>query len=251
LKINVISTKFDDYKAETIHKSFRNNIRIKLFKLAQPDSIIQTFIIPSNSIYYLSRLPRDNQQYLLQAELLTPTALVSSMSAQQQQQQQQQQVTILDRDEIIFQTDRLFKQLVINFDLNIKKHSSSSSSSSSSFSGTYFDANGQQYQTIYFTLPLFLIILTIVYFRFKDLNEIFKIIKQKIDSSLGSAVEVKSNIQKSNQQQQQKIPKQQLQQMHFSDKSSNELDTSSTSSIDVIDNEGNSISPKKVRVRKT
>jgi hypothetical protein len=55
-------------------------------------------------------------------------------------QQQQQQVTILDRDEIIFQTDRLFKQLVFNFDLNVKKHSSSSSSSSSS-SGTYFDAN--------------------------------------------------------------------------------------------------------------
>jgi hypothetical protein len=52
-------------------------------------------------------------------------------------QQQQQQVTILDRDEIIFQTDRLFKQLVFNFDLNVKKHSSSSSSSS----GTYFDAN--------------------------------------------------------------------------------------------------------------
>jgi uncharacterized protein YnzC (UPF0291/DUF896 family) len=172
------------------------------------------------------------------------------MSAQQQQQQQQQQVTILDRDEIIFQTDRLFKQLVINFDLNVKKHSSSSSSSSSS--GTYFDANGQQYQTIYFTLPLFLIILTIFYFKFKDLNEIFKIIKQKIDSSLGSAVQVKSNIQKSNQQQQQqKIPKQYIQQLHSSDKSSNELDTSSTSSIDVIDNEGNSISPKKVRVRKT
>jgi hypothetical protein len=55
LKINVISTKFDDYKAETIQKSLRNNIRIKLFKLAQPDLIIQTFIIPSNSIYYLSR----------------------------------------------------------------------------------------------------------------------------------------------------------------------------------------------------
>ena len=248
LKINVISTKFDDYKAETVHKSFRNNIRIKLFKLAQPDSIIQTFIIPSNSIYYLSRLTRDNQQYLLQAELLTPTALVSTMSAQQQQQQQQQQVTILDRDEIIFQTDKLFKPLVINFDLNVKKQSSSASSSSSS--GTYFDANGQQYQTIYFTLPLFLIILTIVYFKFKDLNEIFKNIKQKIDNSLLGSVESKQNTQKSNphhQQQPQKIPKQ----THTSDKSSNELDTSSTSSIDVIDNEGNSISPKKVRVRKT
>ena len=101
------------------------------------------------------------------------------------QQQQQQRMTKLDRDEIIFQTDNLFKQLVINFDLNVKKHSSSSSSSSFS-SWTYFDANGQQYQTIYFTLTLFLIILTIVYFKFKDLNEIFKIIKQKIDSSLGS-----------------------------------------------------------------
>ena len=251
LRTNVISSKSLDGNADSIQKTYKNNIRLKLFKLNQPDSVIQTFIIPSNSIFYLSRLPRDNQQFILQAELLTPTALVSAMSAQQQQQQQQQQVTVLDRDEIIFQADKLFKQLVFNFDLSVKKHSSFSSSS-----GAYFDANGQQYQTIYFTLPLFLMILTIIYFKFKDLNELIKTLRQKLENSgyLGSVVSVKSNTQKQSQQQQQqpqKISKQTQQQAHTSDKSSNELDSSSTSSIDVIDNEGNSISPKKVRVRKT
>jgi hypothetical protein len=245
LKINLFSSKSPDSNAETIQKSYRNNVRIKLYKLAHPDSILQSFIIPSNSIFYLPRLARDNQQYLLQVELLTPTATVSAMSAQQQQQQQQQQVAVLDRDEVVFQTDKLFKQLVVNFDLNVKKNSAYASS------GSYFDAHGQQYQTIYFTLPLFLVILAIVYFKFKDLNDLVKLIRQKIDNGGFLSSVPKGNVQKSNQKvSKQQQQQQQQQQQKISDKSSNELDSSSNSSIDVIDNEGNSVTPKRVRVRK-
>ena len=241
IKTNLISSKSVDFNADSIQKVFRNNIRIKLFKLSQPDSALQTFLLSSNSIFHLPRLARDNKQYLIQAELLTPTAQVTGISAQQQQQQ----LTVLDRDEIVFQTDKLFKQLTINFDLNTKKQSSSS--------GSYIDGNGQQYQTI--ALPLIIIILTIIYFKHKELLEFAKLVKQKIDNNYNNssaAVAVNDNIPKSNTQKstQQKGFKQQVKPIQTSDDSSNEVESSSTSSIDVIDNEGNSILPKKVRVRK-
>jgi hypothetical protein len=53
-------------------------------------------------MFYLPILDRDYQHYLLQVELLTLSATVSAFSAQKQQQ-----IAVLDRDEVVFQSDKL------------------------------------------------------------------------------------------------------------------------------------------------
>lgn len=196
IKFALFSSKSIEYESNAVNSYFNNFIKLKLFKLNQPDLAIQTFFVPVNTVIYLNRLIRDNQHYLLQCDLLAATSIQNpllsssnskSLSQQNQQQQQAyQQAPTIDKQEIIFQTDKLFKHLNVKFDLDQKKIPTGGGSN-------FFYLNEQQqYQNIYFTLPLFLIVFTLIYFKLNELIDFFKRIRAKLEQNQAFAKAINS-----------------------------------------------------------
>jgi hypothetical protein len=74
------------------YKQIGNFARIKLFKVNQPDRIIQTMYTPANSIAYLNYLPRglsgQPEQYSVLVELLMQSSISPYTALTQQQQAQ-------------------------------------------------------------------------------------------------------------------------------------------------------------------
>ena len=133
------------------YKVINNYVRIKLFKTNQPDSIIQTQYVIANSMAYFNQLPRDsNEQYSVLVELLVPSSLSSLSSGviNSQQINQLQQQPVLQRTELSFFADKAHKHLVANFTFDRKK-----------LNNYAIDSKQQQYQNVYFTLPLFILII--------------------------------------------------------------------------------------------
>jgi hypothetical protein len=142
----------DVWDSETPHINYKvinNYARLKLFKTNQPESILQTQYVIANSVAYFNPFSRDaNEQYSVQIELLAPhTFSAPSGLLTQQQQSQLQQHPVLQRTELSFYADSAHKHLSANFLYDRKKLSSYQS----------YDKQ-QQYQNVYFTLPLFILI---------------------------------------------------------------------------------------------
>lgn len=127
-------------------------IKVKLFKMNQPDQVIQTQFAAANSIVYFNQLKRDaTQQYSAQISLIATTTSYTIGSLSQQQQQQLSKQPIIESMELGFFTDSAHKHLTAKFDLDKK-------------SQEYFDQTQlqQQYQNVYMTLPLFIVIIGIL-----------------------------------------------------------------------------------------
>jgi len=127
-------------------------VKVKLFKMNQPDQVIQTQFAAANSIVYFNQLKRDaTQQYSAQISLIATTTSYTIGSLSQQQQQQLSKQPIIESMELGFFTDSAHKHLTAKFDLDKK-------------SQEYFDQTQlqQQYQNVYMTLPLFIVIIGIL-----------------------------------------------------------------------------------------
>ena len=134
--------------------SFKSNIakanhfvKVKMFKTSEPDSVLQTLFAPASSMVYFNALPRQSaQHYSVQVSLLAPTTFTASASLTNQQQSQLNQQPVLETTELGFYADAAHKHLVVNFDKDNSKNFS-------------FDFKQQQYQNVYFTLPLAILLI--------------------------------------------------------------------------------------------
>ena len=136
------------------YKQINNFVRIKLFKTNQPETILQTQLVPANSVAYFNSLPRTKQieQYSIQVELLAPSSTISPFGTlSQQQQASMHQQPIIQKTELSFYSDSSHKHLSVSFDLDTKNGNS------------FFDMRHQQYQTFYWTVPIFLIAIVLVF----------------------------------------------------------------------------------------
>lgn len=127
-------------------------VKVKLFKMDQPDSIIQTQYAPANSIIYFNHLSRNPaQQYSVHVSLLASTVQYSFTTLTQQQQTQLAQLPVIESMELGFYSDSTHKHLKAKFDLDKRTQE-------------YFDNEHgqQQYQNVYMTLPLFIVIVGIL-----------------------------------------------------------------------------------------
>jgi hypothetical protein len=145
----------------TVRKMIKNSVKIKLFKINQPDTPIQIQTVQANTIINFSTVPRDPvQQYFIQVELLATTSI-------------QQQATIIDKKEIHFGCDQLFKHLSLNFDLD--KHANGNKSGMSI---------EQLKLTTSFTLPIFLIFAILFYFKSNEFKSLLGFVKSRLDDFL-------------------------------------------------------------------
>lgn len=127
-------------------------VKVKLFKMNQPDSAIQTLYAPANAIVYLNSLKLNpKQQYSVQICLLATSAVYLMGSMSQQQQNQLSQLPVIESVEVGFLADNPHKHLSVNFNVGKKGES-------------LFDLGHkqQQYQNFYMTLPLFIVIVGIL-----------------------------------------------------------------------------------------
>lgn len=126
-------------------------VKVKLFKMNEPDSVIQTQYTSANSVIYFNQLARNPaQEYSIQLSLLATSAVYSEPLTQSQQNQLSQQ-TVIESMELDFMTDRPHKHLSARFVLDKKN-------------ANYFDQDHrqEQYQNVYMTLPLFVVIIGVL-----------------------------------------------------------------------------------------
>lgn len=127
-------------------------VKVKLFKMDQPDSVIQTQMGTANSVQYFNQLPRNSkQQYSVQISLLASSTVYNFGSLTQQQQMQLNQLPVIESMELGFISDSAHKHLSAKFDFT-KKNTD------------FFDQDHgkEQYQNFYMTLPLFIVIVGIL-----------------------------------------------------------------------------------------
>lgn len=128
-------------------------VKVRVFKMDRPDSVLQTIYAPANAVVYLNQLQRNvKQQYSVHVSLLATTNVYSFVSLTQAQQNQLNQLPVVEGMEVGFVADCIHKHLNVLFDLSQKGEA-------------YFEqeAFGQeQYQNVYMTLPLFIVIMGIL-----------------------------------------------------------------------------------------
>ena len=135
------------------YKQVNNFVRVKLFKTSQSDAVLQTQLVPANSVVYFNSLPRSQkiEQYSMQVELLLGSSVTPFGSVSQQQQALLHQQPVLQKTELSFYSDSAHKHLAVSFDMDVKKNDHQA-----------YDAKQQQYQTFYFTVPLFLVAIALL-----------------------------------------------------------------------------------------
>ena len=128
-----------------------NYVKVKLFKMNQPESVVQTQFAVANSVIYFNPIPRDsNQQYSVQISLLASSSVSLFGTINQQQQLQLQQQPVIDSVELGFYANSAHKHLAVSFD---KKNQENS----------FFEGyKKEQYQNFYMTLPLFILIVGVL-----------------------------------------------------------------------------------------
>jgi len=134
------------------YKSENNYVRVKLFKTSQPDYILQTQYSLVNSMLYLNSLSRDNGEYTVLVELLPPSVFSwssTSSSLTQAQISQLNQLHPVQRVELTFLAENLHQHLRVSFDYDKKTETS-------------FDLRQNQYQNVYSTVPLFVLVIALV-----------------------------------------------------------------------------------------
>jgi hypothetical protein len=140
------------------YKQISNFVRIKLFKASDPETVVQTQLVPANYVAYFGSLPRATkqiEQYFVQVELLAAAAAASPHLSPygtlgQQQQALMQQQPVLQKTELSFYADSTHKHLAVSFELDTTNRNG------------HFDMRPQQYQTFYWTVPIFLIAIVLV-----------------------------------------------------------------------------------------
>ncbi len=174
------------------YKSENNYVRVKLFKTIQPDYILQTQYTLANSILYLNSLSRDNGQYTTLVELLPPTLFSwtsTSSSLTQAQISQLNQLQAIQRVEFNFLAENLHKHLSVSFDYDKK-------------SETSFDLRQNQYQNVYSTVPLFILVIALV-LNWKVVQERLLVLNSLIKQNGGFLPAIRTLIIKKEPQSQQ------------------------------------------------
>lgn len=134
-----------------VYNSLFYYVKVKLFKTNKPDQVIQTQYSPANSVVYFNPLPRNpKQQYSIQVSLLATSTNYLFASITQQQQQQLAQQPVVESLEMGFLADSGHKHLQVRFDLDKKTQEN------------FTHSHQQQYQNVYMTLPLFVVIMGIL-----------------------------------------------------------------------------------------
>jgi hypothetical protein len=184
------------YKASFLahinYKSENNYARVKLFKTSQPDYILQTQYTLVNSMLYLSSLSRDNGQYTVLVELLPPNLFSwssTSNSLTQAQISQLNQLQAIQRVELTFLAENFHKHLSVSFDYDKKAEIS-------------FDLRQNQYQNVYSTVPLFILVIALV-LNWKTVQERLFGLNSLIKQNGGLLPAIRSLIFKKEQQVQQ------------------------------------------------
>jgi hypothetical protein len=147
------------------YKELNNFVRLRLFKTSQADSILQTLIVPANTVAYFNSLPLNSaaaaaEEYSVQVELLQSSSLTPFQHGPLSQQQQLalQQQTVLQKTELSFYTDTTtmsHKHLSVSFDEALGGFSKNNNNNRGK-------RDDDEYQTFYFTVPIFLIVIGIL-----------------------------------------------------------------------------------------
>ena len=128
-------------------------VKVRVFKMDQPDSVLQVLYAPANSVLYLNQLPRNSkQQYSVHVSLLATSNVYSFAALTQAQQSQLSQLPVAESVEMGFFADSVYKHLDVRLDLSQKGEG-------------YFERQElgkEQYQNVYMTLPLFIVIVGIL-----------------------------------------------------------------------------------------
>ncbi|CAF0810412.1 unnamed protein product [Brachionus calyciflorus] len=168
----------------SLKKQLNNFVRVKLFKTSQPDQIIQTVYSVVNSVVYLNSLPRDKNQYSVLVELLLPSTVSVFGALNQAQILQLQQQPVVDKTELSFYADNSHRHLNLEFNNNQENEASD-----------FFDLKREQYQNVYFTLPLFIIIVSLV-LNYKTVQTFLLNLRSQISQRGGILNYLASSLQK-------------------------------------------------------